>query len=368
MDVQSLIKRMNATTQNWYVDWLYGGVDFNIEGNGGENCALYLPGWTRLVESGVMIIIAALEIIWGAKNLTFEEDCDEESASSNSSLHPSSNETQADNGHVVGTGSTVKHTAPRNSWPCMKRALLVFLCMVFGIEIGYKFATKSLIYLLNPCHMVNFMQIYLLASDHQRKSKIVNTVFRIHLYLLNGPFLALIFYVVNTRFLPFEQAIYWIQHILLYLVPIYMISLGGSYTPDPISGVRWAVMSTGVCAMYHFLVLQILGLVTWTNLNNMLCPAISDPFKGEHYRKWACTHQHLLIILHGKLYVLLARFSIRFLSAVQSFCVALTVKTWEWTIYMVVSSAKACVRIRSTKCTEVEEKNGEPCVIKTKVS
>lgn len=32
--------------------------------------------------------------------------------------------------------------------------------MVFGMEIGFKFATKQLIYLLNPCHVTTAIQVY----------------------------------------------------------------------------------------------------------------------------------------------------------------------------------------------------------------
>ncbi|VDP19785.1 unnamed protein product [Echinostoma caproni] len=48
--------------------------------------------------------------------------------------------------------------------------------------------------------------------------------------------------------------------------------------------------------MCHFCSFQLTGI----NLNHMLCPAVSDPFEGPHYRVIAMIHQPALILILGK--------------------------------------------------------------------
>ena len=39
----------------------------------------------------------------------------------------------------------------------------------------------------------------------------------------------------------------------------------------------------------------------------MVCPAVSDPFYGQFYRMWAAVHQSITVLVHGKLYTLIAQ-------------------------------------------------------------
>ncbi|XP_054771470.2 transmembrane protein 164-like [Lytechinus pictus] len=270
---------MNTTEapNMWTMDslgWLYEGVDPKFAGNGGPDCNNFLSVKQRVIETIIFVILGTLECWYAWQRLGVNDPRFEVEAK--------------DKRERFG-----------------KRFLLVILCMTFGVEIGFKFATKTVIYLLNPCHMLTVVQIYLLAAP---PSKLVRVIFRMQMASLSCPLLALLLPVVNTRLLPFEAEIYWIQHLLIYLIiPPYLLSLGGVYKTEGMWDFSWCFFTAGFLHNYHFICLQGLGLLTEVNLNVMVCPAPNDPFYGLYYRAFAFTHQHMLFPLHIKTYTYVAK-------------------------------------------------------------
>lgn len=254
----------DTVTNHSLTGWLSGGVPFHIPGNGGPACVEFLTTGQRVVETIFFTLISVLLFIWAYRSLS-------------------------------PVASIDAHVLDRTG----KKGLLGLFGLVFGMEIGFKLATRQLIWLLNPCHMLSFIQLFLIVSPN---TKFSTYLFRLHIYWLTGPLLALLFPVTNSLDLPMEWTIYWVQHFLLLLIPIYLTRLGGQFNLEPLSDLAWPAMALSAYSLYHWIILQPIGLLAQTNLNNMICPAISDPFHGPYYRVLAMSHQTILVPLVGKLY------------------------------------------------------------------
>ena len=58
--------------------------------------------------------------------------------------------------------------------------------------------------------------------------------------------------------------------------------------------------------------------LTHVNLNYVLCPAIVDPFRGPYYRTAAVFHQATCLLTLGKIYTLIIRLILSFISMVKA--------------------------------------------------
>ncbi|CAD6187527.1 unnamed protein product [Caenorhabditis auriculariae] len=122
------------------------------------------------------------------------------------------------------------------------------------------------------------------------------------LYFMPGAFFALAFPILNTRNLPGEVFIYYAQHVAILVVPLYLMYIRGAFEPEKSYDFGWTVFGISMFSLYHFAVLQAGAMYTRVNLNNIMCPAVSDPFQTRLYRILAVCHQCLLIPILSKTY------------------------------------------------------------------
>jgi hypothetical protein len=107
------------------LEWSYSGVDFNLEGNGGKACADYLSLQQIIIETSLITLYAAVcEVYypWKRSVCNYKPNLE------------------------------LRERFGR-------KLLLAGLCLIWGIEIGYKLSTRQLIFILNPCHVVTFIQV-----------------------------------------------------------------------------------------------------------------------------------------------------------------------------------------------------------------
>jgi len=269
------------------------GVDPTIPGNGGKECTEFLTTNRRIWETLLIVTISLIEIIYSSKKIKQNNEADDKSL------------------------PVLEKNCSPNTIKILRRLVLFISIATYSLEVYYKVNRGSLIFLLNPCHVLNAFHIYFLTSNSSRSE--LQRLFRIHNHLVSGALIALVLPVTNTRPTALDVTSYWMQHLTIYfIVPIFMFASG--HRSEKLTDVNWPLLSCGWGFLYHFVVLQSLGMLTQVNLNNMICPAVSDPFHGDNYRMWALLHQHLLIFLHGKLYTLLILTLVWIIEVFVKFC------------------------------------------------
>ena len=122
----NVIQEMTDYYQS-FVDLFAKGVDFELAGNGGPECYDYLSETQRIYETflGLTIIVLALGL--GQK------------------LH-------------------VSKSVQSKSWTpsIIRRILSVSMSFCIGMEFTYKLCTQQLLFIINPCHCLCFLQILIL--------------------------------------------------------------------------------------------------------------------------------------------------------------------------------------------------------------
>jgi hypothetical protein len=120
------------------LEWTYAGINFSAKSaepwadDGGIECAAHSTLRQRLVETLLTIIVASCEIyyaIYYAKP-------------------------------HLGKSFPYEYARERQGRPSvLRRLVLVCYALLWGIEIGFKLASRQFIYILNPCHMVTLIQV-----------------------------------------------------------------------------------------------------------------------------------------------------------------------------------------------------------------
>ena len=135
------------------LEWTYAGINFSAKNtepwadDGGMECAAHSTIRQRLTETALCFIVAVCEIYYAMYYAKQDRDC-------------------------RSTSFPREYARERQGRPSvLRRLVLVFYALMWGVEIGFKLASRQLIYILNPCHIVTLIQVK--ATDSAQKAWLV---------------------------------------------------------------------------------------------------------------------------------------------------------------------------------------------------
>ena len=111
-------------------EWTYEGVNHSLAGNGGRECLQFISTEQKIAETVIFIVLSMAVLAYSYPRLRMPDK-----------LPPGRYEESQ----------------------TQRRVVLVVVCVTFGVELGFKFATRQVVWLLNPCHLCTMTQVsYLL--------------------------------------------------------------------------------------------------------------------------------------------------------------------------------------------------------------
>ena len=161
---------------------------------GGPICASYVPAQIHYIETGCWVLCLLALFTFGGFNLKLKK-LEESISLQLKGIHSS---------RIMGVVDN----------------LLSLICFAnVALLLYYKVKLHSLINLLQPCHITTFLQAIALSS----KSSLGVMIGMLNLMMVVGSGGAILFPDTSGLDFYFEVEAFWIQHILLQTIPIYLL-------------------------------------------------------------------------------------------------------------------------------------------------
>ena len=130
-------------------DVFLAGINYSVPGEGGPDCFDFISWQQRITETSFLIVFCAVIMSWSWYRLPRLE----------------------------------KKPKSQSVDSARFQYLLCAQTTVFGIQVGFKLYSRTAIFLLNVCHMLTMVQIYILTKPNR---VLARHLFRLQIFWLIG--------------------------------------------------------------------------------------------------------------------------------------------------------------------------------------
>lgn len=158
------------------------------------------------------------------------------------------------------------------------RLLFVVHFTVSAHLLCCKVNSQILLYLLQPCHIILFLQTVALVSSAETSCAII-------LYTIPpqvGGLLATVFPDTSGLDQFLEKEMYYVQHICITIITPVFLLVKYRYAARELLSARNIFVGVWMLIVYHWIVLESVDYLTMVNVDMMLCPsgAMTELFKA----------------------------------------------------------------------------------------